>query len=421
MSKIKDLSDKNYQTHADNFPAEGEKGQALHTHLPSLAHDEISLPAAVLNHSALENNLRWMQDFADRHQVKLAPHGKTSMTPELFRQQLQHGAWGITVASPAQAQVAVMAGAKRVIMANQLVGKGNMAIIAKLLSEQSIEFYCCVDSTRNVDALAEFFAAQQLTLNVLIEYGVAGGRCGCRTPQQVHALATHIARQPNLKLAGIEVYEGVIHGDNAESEIRTFIHTACELTRQLQTAGLLPAKPLLTGAGSAWYDVVAKTFAEQGGIETVIRPGCYVTHDTGIYQMAQQQVMARAKQHQGAACELNGDLISALEIWAHVISRPEPTRLLVGMGKRDVAFDAGLPTLQLAFRDGEPLALPQHSQAVAIMDQHTFVEIPADCSLDVGDILVFSTSHPCLTFDKWRALALRDEQYHVTQWLETRF
>ncbi|MBE3655131.1 amino acid deaminase [Vibrio navarrensis] len=421
MRKIKDLSDKNYQKHADNFPAEGEKGQALHAHLPSLSHDEISLPAAVLNRSALENNLRWMQDFADRHQVKLAPHGKTSMTPELFHQQLQHGAWGITVASPAQAQVAVMAGAKRVIMANQLVGKGNMAIIAKLLSEQPIEFYCCVDSTRNVDALAEFFAAQQLTLNVLIEYGVAGGRCGCRTLQQVHALATHIARQPNLKLAGIEVYEGVIHGDNAESEIRTFLHTACELTRQLQTAGLLPAKPLLTGAGSAWYDVVAKTFAEQGGIETVIRPGCYVTHDTGIYQMAQQQVMARAKPHQGAACELGGDLISALEIWAHVISRPEPTRLLVGMGKRDVAFDAGLPTLQLAFRDGEPLALPQHSQAVAIMDQHTFVEIPADCSLDVGDILVFSTSHPCLTFDKWRALALRDEQYQVTQWLETRF
>ncbi|EHV9037865.1 amino acid deaminase, partial [Vibrio vulnificus] len=136
---------------------------------------------------------------------------------------------------------------------------------------------------------------------------------------------------------------------------------------------------------------------------------------------AQQQVMQRARQNQGVACDLGGDLLSALELWAHVISRPEPTRLVVGMGKRDVAFDAGLPTLQLAFRDGQPLPIPAGVTSTAIMDQHTFVEIPAECELDVGDILVFSTSHPCLTIDKWRALAIRDDHYQVSHWVETRF
>ncbi|MCU8504749.1 amino acid deaminase [Vibrio vulnificus] len=421
MKKTHENHDRNYHNFVVQRPAAGEKSQVIQPQACHLSLDEVSLPSAVIHASALNNNLKWMQQFANHHQVKLAPHGKTSMTPDFFRKQLEHGAWGITVATAAQAEIAAMAGAKNIIIANQLVGKANMAIIGRLIEDPEIQLYCCVDSSRNIRALSHFFAQRQQTLHLFIELGVDGGRCGCRSEAQVFSLANEIHSLPHLALAGIEVYEGVIHGDNAEAEIRHFLQGAISLTRELNRAQLIASQPIITGAGSAWYDVVAEQFSGLTDLTPVIRPGCYAIHDTGIYQTTQQQVMQRARQNQGIACDLGGDLLSALELWAHVISRPEPTRLVVGMGKRDVAFDAGLPTLELAFRDGQPLPIPAGVTSTAIMDQHTFVEIPAECELDVGDILVFSTSHPCLTIDKWRALAIRDEHYQVSHWVETRF
>ena len=63
---------------------------------------DVSLPALVIHRAALEHNIRWMQDFVSRSGAELAPHGKTSMTPALFRRQLAQGAWGITLASAVQ-------------------------------------------------------------------------------------------------------------------------------------------------------------------------------------------------------------------------------------------------------------------------------------------------------------------------------
>ncbi len=218
----------------------------------------------------------------------------------------------------------------------------------------------------------------------------------------------------------MEAYEGVIHGENAGKAIRDFLNQIITLGRKLARDQLISGKPIVTGAGSAWYDVVSECFANLDDLDAIIRPGCYAIHDTGIYLEAQNKVMARAEKNQGAACDLGGDLQSSLEVWAHVISKPEPDKLVVGLGKRDVAFDAGLPVPERAYRDGEAISV-SNAVTTAVMDQHAFMEIDPDCPLDVGDVIAFSTSHPCLTFDKWRAIAVCDDEYNVTHWVETRF
>lgn len=132
-------------THYQNkFEAVGSKGVWAENNSKgqySLINEEIMLPAAVIKQSAIQSNLQWMQNFADQHGVKLAPHGKTTMTPDLFQQQLEAGAWGITVANIQQAWVAYEAGAKRILLANQLVGKANMARASQLLSQNDVEFF----------------------------------------------------------------------------------------------------------------------------------------------------------------------------------------------------------------------------------------------------------------------------------------
>ncbi|MGF1801424.1 amino acid deaminase [Vibrio gigantis] len=412
-----------YQKEGFILTEKGQKGRAVsqpENDVYRLVDEDISLPVAVIKQSALTNNLNWMQSFADHHQVKLSPHGKTSMTPDFFRQQLENGAWGITVATPAQAEIAAMAGAKRIIMANQLVGKTNMAIIEQLISEFDVDFYCCVDSSVNVQQLNQYFSNKKQTLKVLIEFGVPGGRCGCRSPQEVLELAQTIQDTPMLSLAGIEVYEGVIHGDNAEQDIRIFLNQALASVESLTSDGLIAGQPIITGAGSAWYDVVAECLANLTDYLAIIRPGCYAIHDTGIYLDAQSKVLQRAQGNQGYACELGGDLESALEVWAYVISRPEPTKLVVGLGKRDVAFDAGLPIAERGYRNGESIPV-KGLTATAVMDQHTFVETDGSSEIEVGDMIAFSTSHPCLTFDKWRYIAISDDEHQVTHWVETCF
>ncbi|MEZ8791681.1 amino acid deaminase [Vibrio splendidus] len=412
-----------YQNDSFILTEKGQKGRATsqsENGIYRLVDEDISLPVAIIKQSALTNNLNWMQSFADHHQVKLSPHGKTSMTPAFFRQQLENGAWGITVATPAQAEVAAMAGAKRIIMANQLVGKTNMAIVEQLISEFDIDFYCCVDSSVNVQQLNQYFSNTKQTLKVLIEFGVPGGRCGCRSPQEILELAQTIQDTPTLSLAGIEVYEGVIHGDNAEQDIRTFLNQALTSVESLASDGLITGQPIITGAGSAWYDVVAECLANLTDYLAIIRPGCYAIHDTGIYLDAQSKVLQRAQVNQGYACELGGDLESALEVWAYVISRPEPTKLVVGLGKRDVAFDAGLPIAERGYRNGKAISV-KGLTSTAVMDQHTFVETDGSSEIEVGDMIAFSTSHPCLTFDKWRYIAISDDDHQVTNWVETCF
>lgn len=388
----------------------------------NILREDVCLPAAVIKQSALENNLAWMQRYADASGVSLAPHGKTTMAPALFKRQMAHGAWGIGVGTAYQAQVAAESGVPRIIIANQLLGKANMALVSQLKARHQMTIFCCVDSADNARELSDFFAARGQQMDVLLELGVAGGRCGCRTRGQAETLARQIAALPGLRLAGVELYEGVVHGDDARQQIEAFLLGAADFSIWLGQQGLLAeGETLLTGAGSAWFDVVCQSWRRASlpaTVRIVIRPGCYIAHDRGVYQQAQEAILAR----DALACELGGNLSPALELVALVQSVPESGRAIVNIGKRDAAFDAGLPQAIAHYRHGERLTMRvSQLQTVGIMDQHAMLTFSSPLDLRVGDVLVFATSHPCLTFDKWRELYLVDDEYGILETMETYF
>lgn len=387
----------------------------------NLLQEAVSLPVAVLSHSRLAHNLNWMKSFISTYGLKLAPHGKTTMSPALFHQQLAHGAWGITLATAPQVQAAYHFGVRRVIMANQLVGRANMAIISRLLQNPEFDFFVIVDSAANVEQLGQFFAQTGQRLNLLLELGVAGGRTGVRDEQTRSAVLDAIARYPqSLALAGIEVYEGVLKD---EASIRAFLRRAVSELQALAEQKLLATNTaILTGAGSAWFDLVAEEWAGvtlDRPLDIILRPGCYLTHDVGIYKAAEARIHASNP----VAREMQTSLLPALQLWAYVLSIPEPGLAILGLGKRDAAFDAGLPIPAQHFRPGSeaPMAAPADWQLTAMMDQHAFMQISADADLQVGDMLALDISHPCLTFDKWRQLLVVDDSFTVIDAVETFF
>ncbi|MCT9118025.1 amino acid deaminase [Cupriavidus gilardii] len=411
-----------------------------------LLEEEVSLPAAVLYESRLAHNLAWMRRFMDEYGVKLAPHGKTTMAPKLFARQLEAGAWGITLATAQQAAAAHAHGVKRVLMANQLVGRRNMEIVADLLRDPAFEFFCLVDSAELVDRLGGFFRGRGQRLQVLLELGVEGGRTGVRDAAQQQQVLDALDRWTDaLTLAGVEIYEGVLQ---QEADIRAFLRRTVATTRELAGQGRFGARiesrpVVLSGAGSAWYDVVAEEFAGAdigAPIDIVLRPGCYLTHDVGIYRQAQQRILASNP----VAQRMREGLLPALQLWAYVQSIPEPDRAIVGMGKRDAAFDAGMPTPARHFRPGSasapasapgsapesapadargtaPADAPSHWEVTGMMDQHAYLRIAPGDDVRVGDMIAFDISHPCLTFDKWRHIPVLDDELRVVDIVQTFF
>ncbi len=387
----------------------------------NLLREDLSLPAAVLYEGKLAHNLQWMQTFANTYGVKLAPHGKTTMAPKLFARQMETGAWGITLATAHQTRVAYEHGIRRVLMANQLVGRQNMSVIASLLEDPQFEFFSLVDSEQQVEMLGRFFQSRGQRLNVLIELGVDGGRTGVRDEKHLRdTLAALSHWREHIALAGVEVYEGILQD---EASIREFLRRATDVAGDLAREKRYHRSPaILSGAGSACYDVVADVFSKADLGETfeiVLRPGCYITHDVGVYLAAQQQIMFRNP----VARSMSSTLAPALQLWAYVQSVPEKEKAIIGLGKRDAAFDAGLPVPAMHYRPGNsgPLAAPASWKLTHMMDQHAYLHIESGADIRVGDMIAFDISHPCLTFDKWRYLAVLDSSFQVIDIVETFF
>ena len=387
----------------------------------NLLREDLSLPTAVLYRDKLDHNLRWMQQFVNAYGMKLAPHGKTTMVPRLFEMQLEAGAWGITLATAHQTRIAYHHGVRRVLMMNQVVGKQNMAIVADLLDDPTFDFYCLVDSADQIDQLANYFRTAAKRLQVLLELGPDGGRTGIRNADQLGSVLAALDRsRDTLSLAGVELFEGVL---DDEAQIRILLDRAVSVTHDLLQQGRFDRNPaILTGAGSAWYDIVAEVFSAAAlgdSVEVILRPGCYLTHDAGSYRGAQERILA----HDPIAQRMHSGLIPALHVWAYVQSIPEEEKAIVALGKRDAAFDAGLPMPALHYRSGTaaPQPAPSHWTLTRMMDQHAFLQISAGDDIRIGDMIAFDISHPCLTFDKWRAIPILDADYRVVDVVQTFF
>jgi D-serine dehydratase len=392
-----------------------------------LLRGDTSFPVAILRLSALAHNLAWMRDFCARHGALLAPHGKTTMCPQLFGAQLAHGAWGITLASVPQVQVAHRFGVRRVLLANQLVASSDIRALLHLMRGDP-DFECVVlaDSLAGVARLAEEVALHPPArpLPVLVELGLAGKRAGCRTPEEALTVARALAGAPGLALAGFEGYEGLLVSDDRDADLRAvtaFVDQLCALVLEADDEGLFTGAAILVSAGgSAYFDLVARGFARLHGLTRPLRPilrsGCYLTSDHGMYQAALAALDAREGEHEDSAP--GEGLRPALEVWSVVLSRPEPGLAILGMGKRDASHDAGLPVPLLTHRPGPgaPQALPPGCAIVKMNDQHAYLRLPEGLlrdSLAVGDLVGCGISHPCTTFDRWPLLLAVDDDYVV--------
>lgn len=365
-------------------------------------------PLMTLDAGAVEHNISVMNAFLAEHRVELAPHGKTTMAPQLWHRQLRAGAYAITVATPWQLRVAAAAGIRRILHAGAMLSAHDLHHVAGLLdNDPAAEVLVWVDSPRSVELTSAGYPAGSRPLPVLVDRGGAGARTGARSLAEAMATAEAVHRAPNLHLAGVAAWEGSLAGASGPSgreAVAEFCDGAAETFRHAVGAGLLSPedRPVITGGGSAYFDIVVQRWASlrELGARIVLRSGCYLTHDDGGY--AASSPFGRL---------VGSPLRPALHAWAQVVSRPEPGLALLNAGRRDVPYDGRLPTPQ-AVRgrdaDGSARAL-SGATVMELNDQHTYLGLGPGSDLRLGEVVRFGISHPCTAFDKWSMIPVLDD------------
>ena len=419
---------------------DGLRREEVAARAASVPAQDLPFPVATLRRSALRSNGAWFHSLMRERNGYLAPHGKTSMSPELFALQADGGCWALTLATFHQVRVARAAGWRRILLANEAVGQQELAwYVAQLNADPAFDFYLYVDSVEGVKRLrtaAQQHGAQR-PLQVLLEVGYPNGRCGVRTLDDALRVCAAVRQTAGaLTLVGVAGFEGLNqYGGPADRETnaRAFLRHMAGVVREVDRGGYFDSgHVILSAGGSAFYDLVLEEFAAvrlSRPSRIVVRSGCYLTHDNQLYRSLQGEVEQRLGLEPADANADQGTgrpglrLQPALEVWGQVISAPDAQTIILCAGRRDYGQDAGNPVPVRWHRaaTGQWGRLPADAKISMVSDQHTNLTLAPGHGVEVGDLVSLGVSHPCTTFDKWQVLYVIDDDCIVVDAVRTWF
>jgi D-serine deaminase-like pyridoxal phosphate-dependent protein len=374
---------------------------------PNLFTSNFQFPIMVLKESALNNNIAQMMSFCNSVKAELAPHVKTTMSPQLAKMQIAAGASALTVANFWQASIFLKFGFKNLIIANEVLDPMAIAAIAKINKLKQAEIIFYVDSIAGLETIQKHTPIED-EQNLFIEIGTENGRGGVRDLAQVEQIAQQIRADSRLKLRGVTGFEGAVpdgaRGRRGEKKLVKFcqkIVAAANLAYPYKSEEVFT----ISAGGSAYFDIVARElnkFDKQRRL--LLRSGGYITHDHRYYEEI----------YPFAATDRSFQ--PAIEVWAQVISKPEQDFGVLNLGKRDIGNDLHNP-IPIKSYDGQVKSFSAVIEK--LNDQHGYLRTRADFQL--AQLIGLGISHPCTTFDKWRLVPLVNDNYDVVDCLQTFF
>jgi D-serine deaminase-like pyridoxal phosphate-dependent protein len=307
-----------------------------------------------------------MAAHAEALGVELWPHVKTHKCAEIVSMQLDHGAAGITAATPTEAELAVDAGARAVLLAHPPAGPERLERIVALAGEVRVRV--ALDSEEVAEALDAACRAAGARTQWLWELDCGVGRTGTApgeaTAERIAALA---GRLEHARFEGLLTFPGHAYAGDVAGAAADEREALAATTAALERLGV--EVPVRSGGTTptAWA-------LEDPGPMTELRPGNYVFHD------ATQVALGAAEP---ADC--------ALTVLATVVSRPDPRRVILDAGSKALAAERMTP-----LTPGFGLVLGHPELAVErLYEEHAILTAAGPVDLAVGARAAVVPNHSC--------------------------
>jgi len=374
---------------------------------PNLFTANFQFPIMVLKEAAIKNNIAQMMSFCNSVDAQLAPHVKTTMSPQLAQMQVAAGATALTIANFWQGRIFLKHGFKNLIIANEVLDPTAIAEIAKINKQKQAEIIFYVDSILALEIIQKHTPLEG-EQNLFIEVGTENGRGGVRELSLVEQLAQRIKADKRLNLIGVTGFEGAVpdaaRGRRGEKKISKFcqkIVAAAELAYPYKS----DQQFVISAGGSAYFDIVARELNKfEKPRRLLLRSGGYITHDHKYYE----EIYPFAS--------TDRSFQPAIELWAQVISKPEKGFGVLNLGKRDIGNDLHNP-IPIKSYDGQVKSFSAVIEK--LNDQHGCLRGKQEFSL--AQLIGLGISHPCTTFDKWGLIPLVNDDYDLIDCLQTFF
>lgn len=279
-----------------------------------MKYTELDTPALLIDKTIMLDNLRFVQDYADRNHVALRPHTKTHKMSRLAKLQEEMGAKGITVAKVGEAEVMAQNGLTDIFIANEIVGESKLNRIKKLAETTQISFG--LDSIPQARMVEAVFADARKPAEVLIEIEVGEERSGIILEEDFCQLLDYLKTCSHIHLKGIFSHDGNSYGAASLEEGKMIHLTSQERTlsfaRLAKERGFRLQTVSIGSTPSLMHD-----FPILEGV-TEIRPGTYIFMDA-------------SQAHNYGSLERN-----AATVLTTIISRPTPERVITDVGAKGI-------------------------------------------------------------------------------------
>src|SRR3954454_8054308 len=246
--------------------------------LRDMTKDILPTPCMMVDLDMFNANVKHMADTAKANGIHVRPHVKIHKSVDVAKQQIAHGAVGLTVATIAEAELFSNAGIKGVLWTKQPVGVNNIQR-AVALAKRDPTFMLVTDDARVVDWLEEAAAAHNTKLKVAVSVFAGMARQGIEGGQPALELAQKVSSSKRMEFEGFMAYSGgAAHTKGFEArkkksmEVLAGVRESKDLARK---AGL-PVN-IMSGGSTGTYNIDHET-----GL-TELESGTYVFMDTEYF------------------------------------------------------------------------------------------------------------------------------------------
>lgn len=351
-----------------------------------LSKADLPTPALLVDLDAFESNVKKMVSYVKGKGRAIRPHGKTHKCPDIAKYIIQQGAVGACSAKISEAEAFAENGVTGLLVTTAVIGKTKIERAIALATRRP-ETIFSADNAQNIHDLNDAAAAAKIKLNIAIDLWV-GKRTGIVPLDPAVSLGELIAKQPHLKLAGIQAYAGhashTVGFDNRKRVSLEAMSPAVETRHMLEKKGI--ACPWLSGGSTGTYNIDS----DVDGI-TELQPGSFMFMDVDYNRIGSQ-----------SGNEVYNDFQNSLFVAATVVSKPKDDTAIVDAGLKAFSTDKPFPPQWRAGND-----LPYAFAG----DEHGRLTMSGGKQVNVGDRLEFIIPHCDPSVNLYdRLFAVRGEQ-----------